>query len=107
MSAQLSNQSLLSLLVVVLTLTVTASGNELDGEFNRVSRNEIWPKIKNRISGKTLISRPSILIAFVMMLSCLVLAMLGVELMFRMESREAYRSLILEYNVDIYGHLKP
>lgn len=90
-----------------MTLVVAVAGQTSQNEYNRVSKNEIWEKIRGKLSGKSFISRPSIMLGFAMVLNGIILTMVGVELMLRMEAREANRSLILECNVDVYGHLKP
>ncbi|VDN15157.1 unnamed protein product [Dibothriocephalus latus] len=93
--------------LVILLLAVGTSGDEvLESEYNRVSRKKVWDRLSSRVKDAAFVSRPSLLICMMLVVHAYTQFQLGVEVMTLLEVKHAYRSLLLERNVNIYGHVK-
>ncbi|VDL94071.1 unnamed protein product [Schistocephalus solidus] len=96
----------LTLLVTLLLVIRTRGDDGLESEYNRVSREEVWPRLYSRVSEAAFVSRPSLLICMMLVVNAYTLFQLGVQVMSCLEAKHAYRSLLLEHNVDIYGRVR-
>ncbi|KAL7053137.1 hypothetical protein AAHC03_025674 [Spirometra sp. Aus1] len=97
----------LALLVTLLLVIRTKGADAPESEYNRVDRKKVWSRLSSRVSESAFVSRPSLLICFMLFVNAYTLFQLGVQVMSCLEAKHAYRSLLLEQNVDIYGRLRP